>query len=354
MHPSRYLYARLNSLSTWQAGLLIFLVAVVVRLTFVLVFHPYRDLARYELERTALSLAQLGVFGNPYFSPTGPTAHVSPGYTLVLAAIFRLFGTGVPAEIVKELLACAITALLCGLMPLSAQWLRLPPATGLWAGLVCAVFLFKPLVQVDGDWETPYTALFLLLLTGMAVQLYRNRAPSLKFAWLYGLTWGLALLFASVLLPIFFVLLLLGLAFHRGSGRRQYVVFSLLALLVVALCLAPWAIRNRYALGAPIITRSNFGLELMVSNNDEATADQRANYLNGVYARYHPLLNPTEAEQVKTLGEVVYNQQSSARAQAWIRAHPGRFIELCLGRVADFWFYPDPSRIKAAFGDLTG
>src|SRR3954447_22834364 len=265
MQPSRHFYTRLRNLSAWQAGLLIFSVALVVRLTFVLVFHPYRDLARYELERTALSLAELGVFGNPYFSPTGPTAHVSPGYTLVLAAIFRLFGTGVPAEIVKELLACVVTSLLCGLMPLSARWLRLAPETGLWAGLVCAVFLFKPLVQVDGDWETPYTALFLLLLTGMAVQLYREKAASVKFALLYGLTWGLALLFVSVLLPIFFVLLLLGFAFGRSSQLRPYLVFCSLELLVVALCLAPWAKRNKHALGSHIFTRSNFGLELMVS-----------------------------------------------------------------------------------------
>ena len=52
--------------------------------------HQYRDLERFELERISLSLATTGVFGNPYAVPTGPSAHVSPGYALILAGIFRL------------------------------------------------------------------------------------------------------------------------------------------------------------------------------------------------------------------------------------------------------------------------
>lgn len=73
--------------------LLVFAVAFVVRIVMIIVFHPYRDLTRYELERTAISLATTGVYGNPYAIPTGPTAHVSPGYTLILAGLFKLFGT---------------------------------------------------------------------------------------------------------------------------------------------------------------------------------------------------------------------------------------------------------------------
>ncbi|MDQ2776451.1 MAG: hypothetical protein M3Y57_16280, partial [Acidobacteriota bacterium] len=71
-------------------GVWIFLLAFLVRLAFVVAFHPYRDLTRYELERTAISLAHTGVYGNPYAIPTGPTAHVSPGYTLLLAGLFRV------------------------------------------------------------------------------------------------------------------------------------------------------------------------------------------------------------------------------------------------------------------------
>jgi hypothetical protein len=124
-------------------------------------------------------------------------------------------------------------------------------------------------------------------------------------------------------------------------------------LIVVAVCLTPWILRNEKALGSPIATRSNLGLELRVSNNNDATSDQRANLLLGVYDKYHPLQNAREAERVKQLGEVAYNEWAKAQATDWIRSHPKRFFALTIGRIKDFWFYPDPSKLKAAFGDLT-
>src|SRR6476469_583693 len=92
-------------LSLWKSSILIFLVGVLVRLAFIAVAHPYKDLSRYELERTAISLSRTGIFGNPYAIPTGPTAHVSPGYTIILAGIFHAFGEGKTGEIVKEIVS---------------------------------------------------------------------------------------------------------------------------------------------------------------------------------------------------------------------------------------------------------
>src|SRR5579863_5121711 len=116
---------RVANLSSFQAGLLLFVVAMLVRISMIVCVRPYHDLARYELERTAISLAQTGVYGNPYFLPTGPTAHVSPGYTLILASLFRMFGTGTAAEIVKELLSSAVSSLGIALLPAVASALSL-------------------------------------------------------------------------------------------------------------------------------------------------------------------------------------------------------------------------------------
>src|SRR5205085_1069147 len=100
----------------------------------------------YELERTALSLASTGVFGNPYAIPTGPTAHVSPGYTILLASVFRLFGQGVHAEMVKEVISSAVTSLGFALLPFAADRVFGRARLGFLAGLICAVFPWKPLV----------------------------------------------------------------------------------------------------------------------------------------------------------------------------------------------------------------
>jgi hypothetical protein len=139
----------------------------------------------------------------------------------------------------------------------------------------------------------------------------------------------------------------------RGVALRGYVRFLAIEFLVAAACLTPWILRNEKSLGSPIATRSNLGLELRVSNNDDATSDQRANLLLGLYDKYHPLQNVGEAKRVAKLGEVAYNKWAGDAAKDWIRSHPKRFVLLTLGRARDFWFYPDPSKLKALFGDLT-
>ena len=225
--------------------------------------------------------------------------------------------------------------------------------SGLIAGLVCALIPIKPFVQIDGDWEAPYTALFIMFTLVLAVQTWKQCKLTARFAVLNGLIWGFALLFASVLLPIFISFVLVGLWFCKNTGYKRYFAFAATQIILVAGCLLPWIVRNERALGAPLATRSNFGIELRVSNNSEATPDQRANYILGVYDRYHPLQNAQEAFKVRQLGEVAYNREATNQAKTWIRTHTKQFAYLCTGRIRCFWLYPDPSRIKALFEDMT-
>jgi hypothetical protein len=351
-HISRIWLPR-TGLSLWRSGLLIFAIGLVIRLLFIVAAHPYRDLSRYELERTALSLSRTGLYGNPYAIPTGPTAHVSPGYTLILAGIFHSFGEGKGAEIIKELVSAAVTSLGFAFLPFAADRLFRAPAIGVIAGMICAIFPWKPLVQIDGDWETPYTALILTLLVPLTVKLWKSQDFAWRTAVGHGLLWGIGLLFASVLLPLLPLLAAIGFLFNTRATRGSYVRFLALQFLIAGVCLAPWIVRNQRALGAPIASRSNLGLELRVSNNDDATPNQRDNLLLGVYDKYHPLQNVKEAERVRDLGEVQYNRWANEQAKEWIRLHPKRFLVLTLGRIKDFWLYPDPSKVKTLFGDLT-
>ncbi len=346
-------FVSLENGSTWSNSLVVFTLALSVRIACVFLMHPYRDLARYELERTALSLAHTGVYGNPYAVPTGPTAHVSPGYTVVLAGLFYLFGDGTTGEIIKEFLASIVSAVGCALIIPVASAFKLSRVVGLVSGLLFALLPLKPLVQIDGDWEAPYTAVFIALLCMSIVTQWRTRDLSLGHAASLGLLWGLALLFSSVLFPVLPILLVAGVYVFRNAGLTRYLLTASLELAVALLCLAPWALRNEIALGSPIATRSNLGIELRVSNNDEATPDQRVNYVRGVYDHFHPLQNAGEALKVRQLGEVEYNRLAARDTKAWIAGHPERFAELTAGRFAYFWFYPDPSKIKALLGALS-
>ena len=328
MKPITRLRLQRRALTIWNTGVLIFVVALVIRLAFIVAAHPYRDLSRYELERTAISLSRTGVFGNPYAISTGPTAHVSPGYTLILAAVFHLFGEGTTAEIIKEVISATVTSLGFAFLPFAADRIFNKASIGLFAGLICGLLPWKPMVQIDGDWETPYTALFLTSLVPITIELWKRKSFTMRKAVGHGLFWGVGLLFASVLLPLLPVLTAIGFWFLRRTDTSRYARFVLVEVVVVAACLTPWILRNERALGAPIATRSNLGLELRVSNNDDATADQRANLLRGVYDKYHPLQNAEEAKRVRQLGEVNYNKWANAQAMDWIHSHPKRFLTL--------------------------
>jgi hypothetical protein len=341
-------------LSSVRAGILIFSMALLVRLAFILVFHPYDDRTWLELERVAVSLATTGVYGNPYAVPTGPSAHVSPGYTLILAAVIRLFGTGIPGEIAKELLASAVTSFQCAILPAVAVALYLDRRAGILAGFISALYPAKPMVQIAGKWEAPYTALFLMLVPVITVHLWKRHNLTPRNALVHGISWALAVLFASVLLPMFVVFVLLGVYFCRRNGIKPYLSFAALELLIVVACLTPWAVRNYVALGSPILTRSNFGLEMRISNNDLATPNERLNDMKGLYRMYHPLQSPEEAMKVRQMGEIAYNRRELEFAYQWIHAHPTRFLQLCLERFRWFWLFTDQtSWIKTLFLDTT-
>ena len=304
----------------------------------VLARHPDGHAHKYELERVAATLATTGLYGNPYAIPTGPTAHVAPGYTLILAGLFRVFGTGVGGVIAQMVLASVITALIGALLPSLAGVLRLPLLAGVIAGLI---FALSP-VQIDGAWESPYVLLALMLIAGLTVHLWREQNTAFGSAALYGVCWGIALLFAPAMLTTFVVLAIAGIYFFRQAHLRSYLAFVVVETLVVGLCLAPWAIRNERAFGSPVFTRSNFGLELRVSNNDQAGADQMAAITNGAFRKFHPFMSIAEAMRVRDMGEVAYNKEELRLAREWIFAHPRKFVELSLTRARYVWFghYP--------------
>lgn len=338
----------LRALSPRQVAIAVFLMAFALRVAGVLATHQYRDLERFELERTAISLAQTGVFGNPYAIPTGPTAHLSPGYPLVLAALFRIFGTGIAGEIVKQMLACACSAAVCAFIPALGRVMSIPAAASVGAGLFAALLPLKFRTETQGDWETPFGALGLMLVMAVTLMAWRGAPLRWRLAIWNGLAWSVALLFVSAFLPLFFVVMIIGVAMAGSKAYPRFVSvryasvrYVAVVCLVVALSLAPWAWRNWRALGSPVVMRDNTGLELRVSNNDLAGPSEERNYENGVYHRYHPLQSEQEARKVAELGEIAYNRLAMAEARAWIEAHPARFLQLTLQRAQWYWFFSD-------------
>jgi len=113
-----------------------------------------------------------------------------------------------------------------------------------------------------------------------------------------------------------------------------------LLIVLPAVILAPWIIRNFVTFHRLIFVRDNFGLELSISNNDCASFGIAQNIESGCFLKVHPNVNVEEARKVLALGEPQYNDLKLREALQWIRTHPVRFFRLCAVRVASFWMPP--------------
>ncbi len=106
--------------------------------------------------------------------------------------------------------------------------------------------------------------------------------------------------------------------------------------------LLPWTVRNFVQLGGFVALRSNYSLELSVSNEDDAHAQSNDNFRNPVFR--HPSTSLAEALRVQQLGEWQYNRERAVEAHAWILSHPQKFLTLTGLRFVYFWFPPYPLR----------
>jgi hypothetical protein len=295
-----------------------------------------------ELELSAIHLAQNGTLGNVYYEPTGPTAHVSPLYPLVLAGLYLVCTPGsLPALLVQSALAIAATAAGLALLPWLARRAGLSETAGWLAAYGLAVAPVNYYYESFGDWDQPFAAVLLLGLVGCFLSLHATRWGRPRVVVLAGVLWGAAGLLQPSLLPAWGLMVLAELA--AQAGRRRRVVAGTAGMLAVGLVLlAPWVVRNYSALGGFVPFRSNFGLELAYGNYPGATGCSHVDWTAPNVARTlrHPHPNKAECDRLRALGELAYMRQRQEEAVAWIEANPGAFARLTLDRFRMFWF-PD-------------
>jgi hypothetical protein len=135
----------------------------------------------------------------------------------------------------------------------------------------------------------------------------------------------------------------------NGTRRLQLRPAALLVATAIVVVL-PYSIERSISVNGPVFVRGNFGLELFISNNDNATATYNENMATGqVLHRWHPMASRSEALRVRQMGEGPYHSEMRQRATTWIKTHPGKFASLTFGRIKEFWFPSSRSTIKIAF-----
>jgi hypothetical protein len=346
-----------ESLSLPRATALIFLTTILFRLLLAFAVKPDFSRDTGEVTAIAISVAEQGVFGNPYKIPTGPTSHTSPGFPFLLGLIYKLWGTTQAAEIVRQTSCIAVTALQFSLLPWFASLAGVSRGAGLAAGLLGGLLPVRYWVETYCSFGEPYSGLTTLLCAAFWLWMVRRSRWTPGWGLLLGLAIGLSMYFNPAVAAIFLPLLLLGAWLPLPTLRApalplsRYAAGALAVIAGIALAITPWTVRNYRSFGAFMLLRGNLGLELQVSYCDLAVADTNDNIRRGVLRAHHPAGNAGEAALVRDWGEAAYFRYKMRQAVDWMQTHPGRSAQLVLERIWLFWS-PQTTRLAYSATNL--
>ena len=322
----------------WRASILVFVVALVFRLGCVVATDQIHQFPRKEMVKIAMAFAQKGELADPFSVPTGPSALAPPIYPIFLGTIFRVFGTGVAAEVVKCLLTSAVSALRCAMLPWLAVCLGLGLRTGMLAGWMSAFYIGALATDIKGDWAEAYAATAMVGLFIAALRIHESSQLKPRAAAVLGFWWGLTLLLSPNLLTVLGGFVLVGALRFLKERPRQYVQFVAVLGLVAALVVSPWPIRNEIRLGRPIWSKGNFGVVLATSFHSGAAWDVYGN--EDYIQQNNPTRQPSVALRVRAVGELAWDDAQVPPAMQWIRSNPGSAAKLVALRTFHFWFPP--------------
>jgi 4-amino-4-deoxy-L-arabinose transferase-like glycosyltransferase len=321
---------------------LILAVALLLRVGFLYQFqheHPKQAVSvipfLFESGNIAHSLAVGAGFSSPFRVNTGPTAWMPPIYPLLLAGIFRIFGPYTFASfIAATLLNIFFATIAC--VPIFFAGKRIAglrvAAAGAW---LWAIFPNAILIPVESMWDASLAAFLVATILWATLALAESSRTRDWCA--YGLLWGVTLMTNATLVALF-PLLLAWLAYRAHEQRRPGLGKLVLSLGIVALCCAPWTIRNYKVFHAFVPLRSGLGLQLWLGNNDTTQDIFRA--------ERHPIYDAGERAKYVDLGEVAYMREKQSQALQYMQSHPAREAHLIWHRIISFWSGGTPTPLK--------
>jgi hypothetical protein len=259
---------------------------------------------------------------SPFGGFTGPTALLAPGYPVLVALVFRIFGSFTFASAVAMMALQLFLSVVTVWVIMRVAERSFDVQTANLAGVFWAVSL--PLIWMPTIfWETCLSTLILIGMIALALRC--ERRPSSPLWMLMGACCGLA----GLINPALLLAMLAIFTWTAYKTRKTFTYSPALGLLVLLFVFAPWPIRNARVLHAFIPLRSTVGFELWVGNRAGATG-----FLD---ESQFPLFNKHEYVDYVSKGEVAYMRDKSALAKTYVRAHLGEFLRLSMVRFLRFW-----------------
>lgn len=322
------------------------LFALLIRIIFSFVLFPYLSgPLNLDLDPDYFGrLAQNWADGKGYVfdEREGPTIGRGPGYPLLLAGIYLVFGQMFPAAVLAQ---CLIGSLVCVVMYYLGK-----QVFGSWVGYIAAfIGAVHPLLI----WYSPrlrYEPLLTLLLAlAILWSLKVQDSRSLKDAFLMGLFFGAAALISQIviLLPVALFVVFLWLTAHKSTLIKPFVV----ALLTMIIIIIPWTIRN-YQVSGRIIPVHSGGVTQFVTGNYEFEHYHEAplqsvklGELGVVYAAQ--LLGYDDVAEFNQLAADV-DQALLPHALSYLRNEPGKLLIKIVMQFPRFWYLSE-SPLKSWF-----
>jgi 4-amino-4-deoxy-L-arabinose transferase-like glycosyltransferase len=287
-------------------------------------FEPQLLFVRNEPSHIAAALVSGMGFSSPYAgAPIAPTAQQPPLYPLILAGIFKVFGSATVASawiaVLINVLAGAVTAILLYHVG------RLH--FGETVGILAAWLWVLPWMYQANAVSVSLTSAYLAALGITVLFLWVPKTLESNLRWFaLGIYSGLLVLLQPSLLPI---VLAYGLWTGWSKVRSPRVLIAFAGLV---LALVPWTVRNYVTFKRLIPFRDNFGLELWLGNRPgmRGTVDFSGDF---------PDVDPANYAR---LGELPFMDEKLAAAKEYIVSEPAGFVERVLRRVVEFWYIPYP------------
>ncbi|HEX4702840.1 MAG TPA: glycosyltransferase family 39 protein [Pseudonocardiaceae bacterium] len=260
-----------------------------------------------------------------------PTAYRPPGYIFLLLPAYLVSGGSVLAMRMIGVLALAGSVWFTYLLGRRVH----TAGTGAVAALVVACY---PLLVYTATTLYPQVPALFLLLATIETGLRAAPAPGvsgrrrLLMAAVAGLLGGLL----TLTVPTFGLTVLGLIVWLARKGRRTdgRVPWRMVAVLVIATAVLPaaWCARNAAQLHAFVPVSTNDGVNLLLGNNPNATADSGTNA---------DISSVEKTATDRRLSEVDLDHYYTAKAVLWIAHNPGHAVVLYAEKVANNFNYRD-------------
>ncbi|WP_164156060.1 hypothetical protein [Sandarakinorhabdus rubra] len=294
-----------------------------------------------ESDNIAVALATTGRFADAFGAGTGPTAHLAPTTPLLTALAYTLFGVGSPlAMLILSLIALA-TVLLSFWLVFRVFSHAGAPTTGLLAALAAVCLLplqFSVEMRDLRSWEAGQAAVAIAAMLLWLMRLDQQDRIDTGSLVRLGIANGLiGLINPSAGLASSGMI---GVLLLRRIRWTRWPVPVGATLLVLALVLVPWGLRNQRELGSFVLLRTGLGISRAVAYHDGVLTMDRGSAYRKRFDEISPLTGEGARAEYMRLGEVAYNRRLAAEAADWVERHPDAVRRLRLENLRDFYAPP--------------